>query len=105
MQFYANYVSTSVFGDGDYYQARFQAEEDTDDADQTGQASGASTTGIRLCSSAHNSFGVVVITAKLRTHSPAGERQFSHNPASAIKLRSTRATAYGCLPVAVFFHS
>jgi len=25
--------------------------------------------------------------AKLRTHSPAGERQFSHNPASAIKLR------------------
>ena len=33
MQFHANYVSTSVFGDGDYYQATFQAEQDTDDAD------------------------------------------------------------------------
>jgi len=25
MHFHANYVSTSVFGDGDYYQAMFQA--------------------------------------------------------------------------------
>ena len=33
MYFHANYVSTSVFGDGDYYQATFQAEPDTDDAD------------------------------------------------------------------------
>jgi hypothetical protein len=33
MHFHANYVSTSVFGDGDYYQATFQAEEDTDDPD------------------------------------------------------------------------
>src|SRR5215468_5947523 len=33
MRFHANYVSTSVFGDGDYYQATFQAEQDTDDAD------------------------------------------------------------------------
>ena len=31
MRFHANYVSTSVFGDGDYYQAMFQAEQDTDD--------------------------------------------------------------------------
>ena len=31
MNFHANYVSTSVFGDGDYYQAAFEAEEDTDD--------------------------------------------------------------------------
>jgi hypothetical protein len=31
MQFHANYVSTSVFGDGDYYQALFEAEQDTDD--------------------------------------------------------------------------
>jgi hypothetical protein len=31
MHFHANYVSTSVFGDGDYYQAMFQAEQDTDD--------------------------------------------------------------------------
>src|SRR5271169_4918193 len=33
MHFHANYVSTSVFGDGDYYQATFQAEQDTEDAD------------------------------------------------------------------------
>ena len=33
MHFQANYVSTSVFGDGDYYQAMFQAEQDTDDPD------------------------------------------------------------------------
>jgi hypothetical protein len=31
MHFHANYVSTSVFGDGDYYQAAFEAEQDTDD--------------------------------------------------------------------------
>jgi hypothetical protein len=33
MHFRANYVSTSVFGDGDYYQATFQAEQDTNDPD------------------------------------------------------------------------
>jgi hypothetical protein len=33
MHFHANYVSTSVFGDGDYYQATFEAEEDADDTD------------------------------------------------------------------------
>jgi hypothetical protein len=33
MHFHANYVSTSVFGDGDYYQATFEAEPDTDDPD------------------------------------------------------------------------
>jgi hypothetical protein len=37
MHFHANYVSTSVFGDRDYYQATFQAEPDaepdTDDSD------------------------------------------------------------------------
>jgi hypothetical protein len=33
MHFHANYVSTSVFGDGDYYQAAFEAEQDTDDPD------------------------------------------------------------------------
>src|SRR5438477_7096382 len=33
MQFHANHVSTSVSGDGDYYQAMFQAEQDTDDPD------------------------------------------------------------------------
>jgi hypothetical protein len=31
MHFHANYVSTSVFGDGDYYDVTFQAEQDTDD--------------------------------------------------------------------------
>jgi hypothetical protein len=31
MQFHANYVSTSVFGDGDYYQATLEAEQDTND--------------------------------------------------------------------------
>src|ERR1700747_610835 len=33
MHFHANYVSTSVFGDGDYFQTTFEAEQDTDDAD------------------------------------------------------------------------
>jgi hypothetical protein len=33
MHFHANYVSTSVFGDGGYYQAMFQAEQDADDPD------------------------------------------------------------------------
>ena len=33
IDFRANYVSTSVFGDGDYYQATFEAEQDTDDPD------------------------------------------------------------------------
>jgi hypothetical protein len=33
MYFHANYVSTSVSGDGDYYQAMFEAEQDTDDLD------------------------------------------------------------------------
>ena len=33
MHFHANYVSASVFGDGDYYQVAFHAEEDTDDPD------------------------------------------------------------------------
>jgi hypothetical protein len=33
MDFHASYVSTSVFGDGDYYQVTFKAEEDTDDPD------------------------------------------------------------------------
>jgi hypothetical protein len=31
MRFQANYISTSV--SGDYYQAMFEAEEDTDDPD------------------------------------------------------------------------
>jgi len=52
----------------------------------------ATSTGILLCSYAHNSFGLVVIIAKLRSHSPLGERQFSHNPANAIKPRSAKAT-------------
>src|SRR6201987_5849283 len=33
MHFHANYVSTSVFGDGDYAQATFEVEQDTDDPD------------------------------------------------------------------------
>src|SRR6516162_11834173 len=44
---------------------------------QAGHESGFSTTGMRLWSSAHNSFGCVVMIAKERTHSPAGECQFS----------------------------
>ncbi|HEY2540398.1 MAG TPA: hypothetical protein VGI28_13050 [Stellaceae bacterium] len=54
---------------------------------------GASTTGIRLCSSAQSAFGGQVTSAKLRTHSPAAERQFSHNPASAMMPRSASAIA------------
>ena len=33
MRFHANYVSTSVFGDSDYYQAMFEAEQESDDPD------------------------------------------------------------------------
>ena len=33
MYFHANYVSTSVSGDGDYYQAMFEAEQDAADLD------------------------------------------------------------------------
>jgi hypothetical protein len=33
MHFHANYVSTSVFGDGDYCQAMFEVEQDSDDPD------------------------------------------------------------------------
>ena len=33
MYFHANYVSTSVSADGDYYQAMFEAEQDADDLD------------------------------------------------------------------------
>jgi hypothetical protein len=33
MYFHANYVSTSVSGDGDYYQAMFEAEQDADNLD------------------------------------------------------------------------
>jgi hypothetical protein len=36
-----------------------------------GQASGARIAGIRLCSRAHNSFGSVVMIAKLGTHFPS----------------------------------
>ena len=32
MYFHANYVSTSVSGDGDCYQAMFEAEQDADDS-------------------------------------------------------------------------
>jgi hypothetical protein len=48
---------------------------------------------MRWCNSAHNAFGVVVMMAKLRTHSPAGERQFSHKPAKAIRRRLASAMA------------
>jgi hypothetical protein len=53
-----------------------------------GHAAGPRTTGIRLCSSGHSSFGVVVTMVKLRT---AGERQLSYCPASAIMPRSASA--------------
>ena len=33
MHFHVNHVSTSVFGDDDYYQAALEAEEDADDPD------------------------------------------------------------------------
>jgi hypothetical protein len=38
-------------------------------------------------------FGMVVMIAKERTHSPAGECQFSHSPASAMMPRSASAIA------------
>jgi putative SOS response-associated peptidase YedK len=41
-------------------------------------------------------FGVVVMIAKLDTHWPAAERQFSHSPARAISRRTASAIAYGC---------
>src|ERR1700730_18348997 len=59
----------------------------------TGHASGFRVTGMRLWISAHNSLGVVVMIAKLRTHSPTSECQFFHKPASAMMPRSTSASA------------
>src|SRR5437763_5809307 len=56
-------------------------------------ASGGGITGIRLWTSAHSSFGVVVMIVKLRIVSWAEERQVSHNPASAMILRSASAMA------------
>jgi hypothetical protein len=58
-----------------------------------GQASGCSTTGIRLWSSAHKAFGFVVAIIKLRMHSPSGECQVSHNPAMAISRPPARPMA------------
>src|SRR5262249_55169381 len=60
---------------------------------QAGQVSGFRITGMRLWISPHSSLGLVVMIAKLRTHSPAGERQFSHRPANAIRRRSASAIA------------
>jgi hypothetical protein len=59
----------------------------------TGQASGFRITGMRLWISAQSSFGVVVTIAKVRTHSSAGKRQFSHKPASTMMPRSASASA------------
>jgi hypothetical protein len=53
------------------------------------------TTGIRLCSSAHSSLGVVVMIAKLRTLSPAGERHVSHWLARVRRLRKFRNRLFG----------
>ena len=43
--------------------------------------------------SAHSSFGAVVMIAKLRTLSPAGDRHVSQRPARAISPRSASAIA------------
>jgi hypothetical protein len=48
---------------------------------------------MRSWSSAPSSFGFVVMIVKLRTRSPAGERQVSQKPAMAIRRRSTSAIA------------
>jgi hypothetical protein len=62
-------------------------------ADHTGHVSGFKTTGVRLCCSVHNSFGVAVMMVKLRILSPAGERQVPHNPAMPISRRLASAIA------------
>jgi len=59
----------------------------------TGHVSGFKTTGIRLCSSAHNSFGVVVVMVKLRILSPADERQGFPQPGHAHQRRLASAIA------------
>ena len=46
-----------------------------------------------VCNSAHSPFGTVVMIVKLRTRSPAGERQVSHRPAIPISRRSVNAIA------------
>jgi len=59
-----------------------------------------------LWTSAHSSFGVVVMIVKLRIVSWAEERQVSNNPASAMMLRSASAMAQGCFSFGpIFFHS
>jgi hypothetical protein len=49
--------------------------------------------GLLVVSSAHKSFGWVVMMVKLRIRSPAGERHVSHNPAMPISRRSLSAIA------------
>jgi len=46
---------------------------------------------MRLWSCARSSFGVVVMMAKVHIRSRAGDFQFSHRPASAIRPRSPSA--------------
>ncbi|MGA8761237.1 MAG: hypothetical protein WB611_33855 [Stellaceae bacterium] len=60
---------------------------------------------MRLWISAHNLFGVVVMIAKLCTHSPAGDFQFFHTPASAMMPVTGERQRIRMFPGRVFFHS
>src|SRR6266571_7675134 len=59
----------------------------------TDHVSGGKMTGIRLWTSAHSSFGVVVMMLKDRTVSLDGDLHVSQSPARAISDRSARAIA------------
>ena len=58
----------------------------------SGHTSGLRTTGIRSWSSAHSSFGIVVTMAKLRTHSPAGERRTDTRCSGRERMLSSHPT-------------
>jgi hypothetical protein len=62
---------------------------------------------MRLCRRAHSAFGVVVMMAKLRIHSPFRRLPVLPQAGKGHQARvgSASAIAYGCLPVPVFAHS
>ena len=71
----------------------------------TAQSAGSIITGIRSWIAPTVPLAAVVIRQKLRTVSPSGAFQPSHNPPRAISAPSLLANAYDCFPSGVVPHS
>src|ERR1039458_10261413 len=71
-----------------------------DGSSQRPWCSGARITGIRSCTSASNSFGVVVRIVHVSTACPSGPRQRSHRPANAKIPPSPTSKQKGCFRLA-----